>query len=147
MVHKTPPKNFNPKFEVVSCYMESGDKILLLHRHNDKSQGGKWGVPAGKIDQGEDVVEAMIREAQEETGLALEPSKLEYLEKVFVRYPDYDFIYHMFRTKLAQQPAVTLSLTEHQTFQWVTPAEALQMDLVDDLDKCIEMSYSSTLLN
>ena len=139
MVHKTPPKNFKPRFEVVSCYMEFGEKLLFLHRHERKSQGGKWGVPAGKIDAGENELEAMIREAREETGIELVRDKLEYLEKVFVRYPDYDFVYHMFRVKLVGEPSVTLSAKEHQNFCWVTVPEALRMELVHDLDECIKM--------
>lgn len=141
MVYKTAPKNFKPKFEIVSCYVEHDGKILLLHRHKEKSQGEKWGVPAGKMDKGEEVTKAMIREAREETGIAIEPSELEYLNKVFVRYPDYDFVYHMFRLKLPSKHSVKLSPKEHQDFCWLTPREALKMNLVDDLGACIKLSY------
>ncbi len=143
MVYKTTPKNFKPRFEIVSCYVECGGKILLLHRHKEKSQGGKWGVPAGKTEEGEHVAEAMIREVREETGLAIKPPQLEYLEKVFVRYPDYDFIYHMFRTKLEAEHPVVLNPKEHQAFQWTTPREALKMNLVDGTDACITLSYEN----
>ena len=143
MVYKTAPKNFNPRFEIVSCYVEYGGKILLLHRHKEKSQGDKWGVPAGKMEKGEKLVDAMIREAREETGLTIKPSELEYLEKVFVRYPGYDFVYHMFRMKLEAKHSVVLSSKEHQAFCWVTPKQALKMNLVNDLDACIKMSYEN----
>lgn len=141
MVHKTIPKNFNSRFEVVSCYVEHDGRILLLHRHNEKSQGGKWGVPAGKIYQGEESFEAMIRELLEETGLRVKPNQLDYLTKVFVNHGGYDFIYHMFRTKLEAEPPVTISSKEHQAFRWAIPQEALGMDLVDDLGECIKMFY------
>lgn len=141
MVCKTAPKNFKPKFEIVSCYVEYDGKILLLHRHKEKSQGEKWGVPAGKMEKGEGVAEAMVREVREETGIAIDSSKLEYLNKVFVRYPDYDFVYHMFRTKLSSGYPVKLSPKEHQNFCWLTPKEALKMNLVDDLGACIKLSY------
>ncbi|MDO8591281.1 MAG: NUDIX hydrolase [bacterium] len=182
MIYKNIPKNFNPRFEVVSCYVEvrrqrnteaverfgleilssaermcrskilsrranvpnvlNETKILLLHRHKEKSQGGKWGVPAGKIDQGEGSLEAMIREAREETGLAIKPTQLEFFQKVFVRYPDYDFVYHMFRVKLESEHPIVLSHKEHQAFCWASPMEALAMNLVDDLKPCIKMFYS-----
>jgi len=142
MVHKTAPKDFSPRFEVVSCYFEYGGKILLLHRHNEKSQGGKWGVPAGKWEKaGESAIEAMAREAREETGIELKLSEFDYLDTVFVRYSDYDFVYHMFKVSLATEPKVRLSIKEHKDFRWVAPNEALKMSLVDDLDKCIMMSY------
>ncbi|MEK7574984.1 MAG: NUDIX hydrolase [Patescibacteria group bacterium] len=141
MVHKTPPENFKPQFEVVSCYMEWGDKILLLQRNPEKSQGGKWGLPAGKIESGEDTFAAMVREVREETGLHLKASDLTYLQKVFVRYPEHDFVYHVFRAILETEPAVVLSIKEHQAFCFVTPTEALEMNLVDGNNECIKMSY------
>lgn len=141
MIYKNSPDNFSLKFGVVSCYVECDDRILLLHRHEHKPQGNKWGVPAGKIDVGESEVEAMVRELYEETGIELKPSNLEYLDKVFVRYSDYDFVYHMFRARLSSLPKVITADKEHKGFCWQTPAEALKMILVDDLDACIKLSY------
>lgn len=62
MIYKERPLEFNAKFSVVSCYVESGDDILLLHRHDNKPEGGTWGLPAGKIDEGETEIVAMTRE-------------------------------------------------------------------------------------
>ena len=127
--------------------MECGEKLLFLHRHNEKSQGGKWGVrkssfsPHSKIEIGENECDAMIREAREETGIELVRDKLEYLDKVFVRYPDYDFVYHMFRARLSAEPIVVINPKEHQTFLWTISTDALKMNLVLDLDTCIKMYY------
>ena len=46
--HESVPIDFNPAFEVVSCFVEHNGEILLLHRNNDKSEGGKWGTPGGR---------------------------------------------------------------------------------------------------
>lgn len=100
MIYKNSPKIFNPRFEIVSCFMEYKGKILLLHRHKTKSEVNKWGLPAGKIDKGETESQAMIRETKEETGLKIIPSRLQYLAKVYVKYPEYHFIYHMFHLRL-----------------------------------------------
>ncbi len=141
MIYKNTPEEFNPKFEVVSCYLEHDGKILLLHRHNHKSEGNKWGVPAGKIDEGENELTAMVREIKEETGQKIPVEQLEYLSKVYVKYPDYDFVYHMFRAKLNEQAAITLSEGEHKDYKWVAPLAALNLELVRDLNQCIEMYY------
>jgi 8-oxo-dGTP pyrophosphatase MutT (NUDIX family) len=141
MIYKNAPKNFNPKFSVVSCYVEHEGEILLLHRHDHKSEGGRWGVPAGKIDQGENELEAMIREIKEETGQKVIAEELEYLSKVYVKYPEYHFIYHMFRVKLDKKTDVTLSASEHKDYKWVVPQDALNLELVRDLDRCLKMSY------
>ncbi|MEX0933727.1 MAG: NUDIX hydrolase [Candidatus Paceibacterota bacterium] len=141
MIYKNIPKNFNPRFEVVSCYVEHDGEILLLHRHDHKSEGGRWGVPAGKIDEGEKEIEAMLREMKEETGYEFTSGNLKYITKVYVRYPEYDFVYHMFRTEVGEKQEVVLSKTEHRAHTWVSPVEALTLELVKDLDKCIEMCY------
>jgi len=141
MIYKNVPKNFRLKFSVVSCYVEHDGEILLLHRHDHKSEGGRWGVPAGKIDQGENELEAMIREIKEETGQKVSAEELEYLSKVYVKYPEYHFVYHMFRVKLDKKADIILSSSEHKDYKWVAPQGALNLALVRELDRCLKMSY------
>lgn len=143
MIYKKLPKKFNPRFEIASCYMEHKGEILLLHRHENKSEGDKWGVPAGKLDKGEDEMIAVAREIKEETGQEINPSKLEYLSKVYVKYPKYHFVYHMFHTKLEEKPLITLSSSEHKNYKWLTPKKALKTNLVRDLDRCIKIYYGN----
>ncbi len=48
------------------------DTQLLLVRRNNRPNAGLWGFPGGKIELGETVMEAAIRELQEETGIEAE---------------------------------------------------------------------------
>jgi len=141
MIYQNIPPCFKPKFNVVSCYVEFKGKILLLFRNSNKSEGNKWGVPAGKINSGENEEEAIVRELKEETGLEILPEKLHYFNKVYVRYPDYDFVYHIFYFHLDSKLPIKINLREHQGHTWVTPQDALAMKLVPDLDSCIRMYY------
>lgn len=141
MIYRNQPEDFNPIFSIVSCYMENDGKILLLHRQASKPEGNRWGLPAGKIDAGEDSLMAMIREIREETGQEILSEELEYLDKVYVKYPEYHFLYHMFKVQLDDKPDIRLSVKEHQDFQWMEPQMALQLDLVRDLDECLKLSY------
>ena len=141
MIQKEPPENFSPRFEVVSCFVEVSGEVLFLRRQEDKSEGNKWGVPAGKIDAGEDEIQAIAREIWEETGLALPYEQITYFDKVYVRYPDYDFVYHMFHAKLEERPDVTISKVEHQEFCWASPQDSLAMDLIRDEDACIRLFF------
>ena len=50
MLYKEKPENFTPKFEVVSCFVEYNNKILLLLRQDHKPEPNTYGVPAGKVD-------------------------------------------------------------------------------------------------
>ena len=141
MVYKNVPKKFDPRFEIVSCYLECGGEILLLHRHEHKSEGNRWGVPAGKISNGENELNAVIREVKEETGQQIAPGQLEYLTKIYVKYPEYHFVYHMFRVKLDRRPKIVLSKNEHKAYRWMSPRNALGLKLVRELGRCIRMFY------
>ena len=141
MIYKEKPQNFNPKFDVISCFIESDGEILLLHRQDHKPEGNTWGLPAGKVDAGESFLEAMTREVKEETGFVLPSSLLSYFGKVFVKYPEYDFVYHTYHTKLNQRQKVDINNTEHKDFRWISPKNALDMPLIQDLDACIKLFY------
>ncbi len=141
MIYKEKPQNFDSKFDIVSCFAEHNGEILLLHRQDHKPEGDTWGVPAGKVDEGEEILETMIREIQEETGFQLFSSQLSYFEKVFVKYPEYDFVYHIFYTKLDQRQKVAINRNEHKNFKWISPKKALDMPLIQDLDACIKLFY------
>ncbi len=141
MIQRHPPENFKEKFEVVSCFIEHDSKILLLHRQDHKPQGNTWGVPAGKVDEGEDVLRAIIREIGEETGINAEPHQFIYFEKFFVRYPEYDFTYHIFHLPVNEKPSVNINPIEHKDTCWLTPKESLELDLIPDEDFCIQSFF------
>jgi 8-oxo-dGTP pyrophosphatase MutT (NUDIX family) len=141
MIFLTKPEQFNPKFEVVSCFFEYDGRLLLLERQDHKPQGGTWGVPAGKIDPGETPEVAMLRELFQETGFVADRTKIYYLKKLFVRYPAYDFVYYIFDLKLDNEPIIKINPGEHKSFQWLSPTQALKIDLIEDLDGCISLSY------
>jgi len=63
-------KEINPLAVVLTAVLFEG-KILLLKREGAVFQG-HWGFPGGKIKFGENLKEAAIREAREETGLDCE---------------------------------------------------------------------------
>jgi len=57
----------DPKVAAV-VFVTEGDRVLMVQRAYNPQQG-KWALPAGYIDYGEDPRVAAIREVQEETGL------------------------------------------------------------------------------
>ncbi|ARC90522.1 ADP-ribose pyrophosphatase [Rhodovulum sp. MB263] len=50
-------------------------QVLLVRRANPPD-AGRWGFPGGKIDRGETVTEAALRELAEETGIRAEPLRV-----------------------------------------------------------------------
>lgn len=129
-IFKEPPPDFHPTVEVASCYCEYENKILLLKRHPNKSQGNTWGVPAGKLERGETPRMAVIREIQEEVGLHIDDEDLRELGRHYVRLPHVDYVYHMFCKRFVIQPSIILGLDEHLEAQWVTVAEASLLPLI-----------------
>lgn len=58
--------------KVAACtFIQQGGKVLLVKRAVEPEMG-KWALPAGYVDYGEDPAEAAIRETREETGLQVE---------------------------------------------------------------------------
>ena len=53
------------------------DRILLLNQDTDT--GRSWSLPGGKVEDGETLAAALVREMREETGLDVEPGRLLYV--------------------------------------------------------------------
>ena len=53
------------------------DRILLLNQ--DTGAGRSWSLPGGKVEDGETLAGALVREMREETGLDVEPGRLLYV--------------------------------------------------------------------
>ncbi len=60
----------------VYLLLERDGRLLMGRRHNTRWASGLWLVPAGRVEPGETVIDAAIREAQEEIGLTLLPAQL-----------------------------------------------------------------------
>ncbi len=58
----------------VSCFIQQDGKFLLVQEAKEKIRG-KWGLPGGKVDEGESLYEALCREVREETGLVVKEAR------------------------------------------------------------------------
>lgn len=133
--------DFNPIFEVTSCFVEYDGRIVLLLRQDHKPQPNTYGMPAWKIDAWETPIAATLREVREETSIDLKIENLEFISKLYVKYPTYDFIYHIYRSVFDRLPEVKVNPHEHKEFIWIQPEKALNLDLIPGLDVCINKVY------
>jgi 8-oxo-dGTP diphosphatase len=81
-----------PIVGVGAVIIESG-RALLVRRGNEPLRG-EWSIPGGVLELGETLREAAAREANEETGLAVEPGEvLEVVDRI-MRDPERKVQYH-----------------------------------------------------
>ncbi len=65
-------KSADPVAAGVALVAKDTGRVLMLQRAlDDSSNGGKWEFPGGKLEEGEESLDAAVREWQEEVGLEL----------------------------------------------------------------------------
>ena len=97
-------------------YSVSTQRYLYLLR-NDPRHPNTWGLPGGKIESGETLIEAMQRECTEELGFVPSYIKLVPLEKF--TSADGGFVYNTFFCSVATEFQPVLN-NEHLAYAWVT---------------------------
>ncbi len=140
MIFEKMPSDFDPKFEVVTCHIWAKDRYLIVKRSLNENYSGKWCSPGGSIDEGETKEQALIREIEEETGIILAGGAIEFKKTVYVRYPEFDFVFHIYSTAIPKKLKIILN-REHDDFAWVTLDEAFIYDMVPDEKACLELIY------
>ncbi|GBP00764.1 8-oxo-dGDP phosphatase NUDT18 [Eumeta japonica] len=81
----TTPSNFKPVLGgnvtyVVACVIINEFNEVLMMQEAKENCAGKWYLPAGRMEKGETIEEAAIREVLEETGLHCQPKTLLLIE-------------------------------------------------------------------
>lgn len=97
-------------------YSTSTDRYLYLLR-NDPRHPSTWGLPGGKVDNGETLIKAIERECYEEMGAMPAYDKLIPLEKF--TSADGKFVYHTFFCTIANEFIPTLN-DEHTGWAWIS---------------------------
>jgi 8-oxo-dGTP pyrophosphatase MutT (NUDIX family)/deoxyadenosine/deoxycytidine kinase len=146
MLHTTEQRDFPSLFEAVGCICYCQGRLLLLKRFRDKSYPGFWGLPGGKLNPGESQIRGMVRELYEETTLLRSADNLEKKATYHVVSSDASFLYTIFMCTFSEYPEVRLRPEEHVAFDWLTPVDALRLDLVPDLAECLIEAFPSALI-
>ena len=96
-------------------YAKSTNRYLFLLR-NKSRQNGHWGIVGGKIDPGETVIQALVREIQEEIGQDYGNNKFIPLETFTA--DNQKFVYYTFLVTVEDEFVPTLN-EEHRGSCWV----------------------------
>ncbi|MFI5839357.1 NUDIX domain-containing protein [Catenuloplanes sp. NPDC051500] len=71
----------------VFLILSRGGEVLLARRQNTGFADGLWNLPSGKMEAGESVVAAVLREAREEVGLTLTAADVRLAATVHLSRP------------------------------------------------------------
>lgn len=106
---------------VVACRER---RFLVARRPGGVHLAGYWEFPGGKIEPGEEPVEAAARELHEETGLSAD--SLEPLVVVVHDYVDRPLRFHVF---LAREPQGEVRLDVEREWAWKALGELEQLEM------------------
>ena len=107
--------------EVVAAMIPNGECFLACQRPAGKARGLQWEFPGGKVEPGESMEEALIRECQEELSVTLMP--LETVTDLVYRYPDVTVHLTLIRAVISEGTPKKL---EHNDIRWLTLEQAGQ---------------------
>ena len=107
----------------------SDDRLLMIRRGHGPA-GGKWSVPGGKIEHGELVAEAVVRELAEETGLRGVCGPLVGIAEVIVDDEHFVILDHQVTVLDDGDPVAGDDAAEAA---WVPVADVCDLQLVDGL--------------
>ncbi|MCL2547640.1 MAG: NUDIX hydrolase [Symbiobacteriaceae bacterium] len=102
------------------------EKILLVKQRVTEDRG--WSLPGGRVEQGETLESALVREIREETGLVTKVTKLLYICDMPYAYPSTLHI-----TFLADYLYGTIALPSSEFDE--NPISDVQFVLISNLDQ------------
>ncbi|MFI2778513.1 (deoxy)nucleoside triphosphate pyrophosphohydrolase [Streptomyces sp. ALB3] len=111
---------------VVAGAVCDGGRLLAARRSAPPELAGRWELPGGKLEPGENGEQALVRELREELGVEAEP-----LERVPGEWPlKPGYVLRVWTVRLLSgEPS---PLEDHDELRWLAPEEA---DTVDWLDQ------------
>lgn len=122
----------------VAAIVFRGDRVLALRRSAYRDAGaGLWETISGRVERDEDLVEAVRREALEETGLAIEIDARPVDAYTMTR-GDSPMLLVLYRGR-SEHGEVVLS-AEHDAFAWLTPDEFAATTTLDRLARAVELA-------
>lgn len=126
--------------KVCAVVIINNGKVLLIRRDFNKSFGGRWEVPGGKVEQGESSLEAAIREVKEETGIKL--NKVNEFKQYTGSETGSEITAFYVQTS---DTNIKLNKGEHIEYGWFKPEEIFKLDIWKDNTSVISEVFKNEL--
>ena len=136
-------------------FIQTGAAIIIRNENGqillqERTDRNKWGLPGGCQDLGEDLRVTAVREAYEETGIKLDPNKIELIDTLSGEsrknsYPNGDIVYNntsLYLANVSMQDAESLKGdSETKRLKYFYPEEVpdnlMDADLINSYIKYI----------
>ena len=120
------------------CLIHEGDRYLLQDRVKADWKG--YTLPGGHVEPGESIVDSVIREMKEETGLTIRNPKLCGIKQFPIEGGRYlVFLFH------TEEFDGELSSSEEGKMHWVDKADLSKVNLVNDLRELLDVMLEDKL--
>jgi len=107
----------------IAIVQNEQNKILISRRQQGKHLAGKWEFPGGKVEQGESLEGAMLRELKEEVGLSA--TQFTLFDSLNFQYDQLNLSLHFYLVEGYEGEPVSL---EGQEIKWINPSQLSEYD-------------------
>ena len=111
LIHKKP-------IDVVAALIWEKDKFLICQRPANKTRGLLWEFVGGKVESGETLEQALMRECAEELAITVDVGK--QFMQVIHQYPDMLIRLTLFHCTI---PSGFPQALEHNALEWIHPSQ------------------------
>lgn len=122
----------------VLCLVYKDNEYLLQDRVKEDWKG--YTIPGGHVEAGESIVEAVVREMKEETGLTVKEPKLCGVKQFPIE--DGRYIVFLFRT---DKFTGNVTSSEEGDMHWIKAEDLSQINLVDDFMELLQVILEDDL--
>jgi len=127
--------------EVAVGAVAVADGAILLVRRGRGPAAGEWSVPGGRVQLGETLHEAVVREVAEETGLEVVVARfLGWVERIGDEPEPYHYVILDFAVDCLDPSAHPVAGDDAAEVEWVPIAELSERGLVAGLLDFLEQS-------
>ncbi len=128
-----------------SSYLFLFDKnsILLSRRFNTGYEDGKYSVPAGHVEDGETLIQCLLREVNEEIGVDLDPASITLVHVMHRKQEDIRVDY-FFTARIASGVVKNMEPAKCDDLSWF-PLDRLPVNTIPYIRSAIGHAHSGKI--